>query len=284
MSSFASFNWALDAQTLTTLRLDAIERAMNAHDYDLAVIEAEELLDIDRGNVEALYLLGQAMLETGDYVGAREVIEKVLSEDGPDATSLLALAVASFETCDLSNTVAAADAALEMSPTLAEAHFFRALALQRLGQMMEADQSFIAANQLDPMNYGLPVALDPSEWHQLVSQALGQVSPFVREFWRDVKVEFHPFPAVDELRAANPPITPSVSGLYIGIRPDTPDSPTRPEALRLYTGNLARCGNQLRMVEQIAHTLHFEACDWLDVDEPITAAGTDAAFAKVISS
>jgi len=266
MSSFASLNWNLNADTLISLWLDAIERALDAQDFDTAIVEAEELLDTHPNHPEALSLLVQATMEIGEFEAAHDIIEQVISLSGPDTTNLMMLTVCSFETCDFAGGLAASEAALAINPHLPEAHFFRGLSLEPLGRNEEANRAFSKAHEIDPDRFSAPLAISKSQWSEWVDQALAAVSPFVRDFWALVPLELHEIPSVDELRTSSPPITPSVSGLYIGTPPREPGSADRPSALRLYTRNLARCGTPQGIIHRIAQTLYLEACDWLHLE------------------
>ncbi len=238
-------------------------RLLDQSDYGAAIIEAEDFLDFQPFDAEGMWLLAEALCEAGEFETAVELLEEYIDRHGAADPCLRALAVARFETCDFDGAVNAADAAIALPEGGAEPHFFRALALERLGRHPEAKNSFIRANEIDPIDFPCPLRLSDGEWEDAIGAAFYRVRPSVRAFWRGVPIELEPFPEPEELRAVEPPITPSISGMYAGRRPDPPDPLSRPPALRLFTGNLARCGDRDAVVSQIARTLEQEALDWL---------------------
>lgn len=274
--------WRIDDATRVQLRLDRVKKALDQGDWGGAVLEAEELLDEAPKHAEGLFLLGEALLELGDAQGAVDAYEQHLetaqAAGGGDAAmragALAGLAVARFECADLAGSVEAGREAVRMAPDLAETHFYLGLALERLpGRKSEAMSEFVAANQLDAEAYPFPARLDAKQWQALFAEALNMVSDDLRAFWGNIPVVFSEWPPLDELRAVDPPITPTVSGLYSGIPPEEEDPWTvKPTGLRLFTGNLARSGDRDGIIEEIARTLMHEAMDWVgetedDVDE-----------------
>ncbi|MFT4621984.1 MAG: tetratricopeptide (TPR) repeat protein [Myxococcota bacterium] len=263
--------WLLDDDTRRALRLDRIERKLKLGAFEDAVVEAEEMLDDTPDDADGLILLGDASLETGDIEVATAAFEHALRVNGGrSARGLQGLAIARFELCDLVGCVEAAREALRLDPSGADAHFFLGLALDRLGHTAEAATSFAAALHLSPEAYPFPLDLSEDDWQRSVASAMHALDPEIRRFWSEVPILLETEPPVAELRAANPPISPRVSGLYIGSPPEDDDPwASRPEALRLFTRALARNATLDDVVSQIVDTLHAEALTWLGtVAEP----------------
>lgn len=259
--------WVIDPEVRDALRLDKAQVAYDHGELHLAVIEAEELLEDSPDHGEALLLVAEATLELGDAQGAAIVFEHALEHLAATGEILSGLALARYESCDLHGAITAAREAIRLSPDLAEAHYTLALALERIPKRTtEAAAALAAAHRLDPSSYPLPLELPAGEWKRLHAEALRRVPEPVRALWEGVRVNWLALPDLGELREAQPPITPSTRGLYLGEPPLPQDAPGRPEALRLFTRNLARLGDPDAIVEAIAHVLEDEAADWLDPD------------------
>lgn len=267
--------WHIDPATRVALRLDRVKKALDAGDFGSAVLEAEELLDEEPDHAEALFLLAEALLEVGDAQSAADTYVQHLAAAGADgdramrAGALAGLSVARFECIDLPGAVEAARDSLRIAPDLAETHYYLGLALERMpGGKSEALSSFVAANRLDPEAYPLPIRLDPKDWKRAIEEANRTLPGSLRKFWTGVPIELIELPDLDELRASDPPITPTVSGLYDGDPPEEGDPWTiKPRAIRLYVGNLARLADRAEIVDEIGRTLQGEALDWLGLGE-----------------
>jgi tetratricopeptide (TPR) repeat protein len=264
--------WSIDPETRAALRLDRVRRALDQGDFGGAVIEVEELLDEDPEHSEALVLLGEALLELGDAEGAVDAYEHHLQVAAADSASspwmipaLAGLAIARFESCDLQGAVEAARESARLAPDLAESHFYLGLALERLpGRMAEALSAFVAAQQLDPEAYPFPMQLSRKQWDDLIERARRLLPKVLQDFWKGVPFRVEDLPPIDDLRRSDPPITPTVSALYEGEPPEDGDPwQRRPEALRLFTGNLARLGSEDAVVEDLVRSMQEEALDWL---------------------
>ena len=261
-------DWNHDPETRITMRLERVRRAMADADYVSAMIEAEELLDESPNHAEGLFLLAESMLELGDAEGAAEVYAHHLQLVGSDIPSLIGLSIARFSTCDIPGAVQAAREAVRLAPDNAEAHYHLGLALERQpNRRSEAVSALAAANQLDPEHYYYPLDLSDSMWHTALELALSRLHPAIQRFWADVEVVLEDLPSLAELRRVDPPITPIVPGLYEGAPPVGVDPWTvRPDALRLFRGNLARAATFDDVVDALVRTLDHEALDWLGLE------------------
>jgi tetratricopeptide (TPR) repeat protein len=271
--------WTIDPSTRTQLRLDRVRVMLDEGDYAGAIIEVEELLDEDPEHAEGLFLLAEALLELGEAQSAAETYEGYLATVGDGAADDLALAqkaaalcglaVARFECCEPIGAAEAARASIRIAPELAEAHFYLSLALERVdGRKAEAASELMAAHQLDAEAYPLPLALSADGWSAAIREAMSHLPRSLIEFWRGVPIEVLDLPALEELRRSDPPVTPTVSGLYVGTPPEGGDVDPwteRPKGLRLYKANLARLGTRAAVVEEITDVLHTEAADWIGV-------------------
>ncbi len=278
--------WHLDAETRVALRLDSVRKALDSGDFGTAIIECEELLDEEPEHPEALFLLAEALLELNDAEGACEVYGQFIEIAKSDpsvadparlAAATAGLAIARFETCDLAGAIEAAREAIKRAPDLAEAHFYLGLAYEKSpAKNTQERQSlnaasvseFLAAHQLDPEAFPLPLAITPDRWSMLLTEAVRQLPRDLRTFWDGIPMPFEKCPSIEELRKSDPPTTPTVSGWMEGeLEEDEDPHHKHPTSLRWFTDNLARLGDEDRIVTEMTNTLIREACFWLG-EEP----------------
>lgn len=262
--------WRIDPETRAALRLDRVRKALDQGDFNGAVLEAEELLDEEPDHVEGLFLLAEALLEVGDPENAARTYERHLElVADPDAdehaTAWAGLAVARFDCVDLLGAVEAAREAIRRRADLAEAHYYLGLALERLpGRRGEAVGELVAAHHLNPSAYPVPARVTASQWPALLEVAIGQLPGQLQAFWHGVPAQWDELPPLDELKENDPPISPTVSGLYTGTPPERADPwDEKPTAIRFFVGNLVRLGNTDAIVSEMARVLEHEALDWL---------------------
>jgi len=279
MDDEVQIGWRIDPEVRAAMRLDRARTALDRGEFDIAIMELEELLDEDPDHAEALGLLGDAQIEVGDFEVAAQALEHYLEvAPGPDARALSGLAAARLNLCEVAGALSAAREAVRLAPDLAEAHYHLGLALELVADQEEgrgqadAVTAFAAAHQLDPLAYPFPLSVASGEWQDLVQRALTLLPQTLQVFWTDLPILLLDHPDIDELRETDPPITPTVTGLFQGTPPEDEDPwQVRPTALRLYLRNLLRSPSRDLLVEAIAHTMEHEARDWLGVptDEPL---------------
>lgn len=267
--------WSIDPQVREGLRLEHIRKALERNDFEAAAVEAEELLDEQPDHAEALFLLGECLLEVGDSRGATlaygryiEVSGEPPVDPGLRASALSGLAVARFEIADLTGSIEAARGALALQTDLPETHYYLGLALERSGRATDGAGALLAAHRLDPEAYPLPPAVAAFAWEGLVREALGKLPVSLQRFWAGVDIQVVDLPDLAELQAADPPISPLVPALFEGEPPGDADPwLNRPERLRVFARNIARFSQRSMMVEELTGALLDEALAWLDLDE-----------------
>ncbi len=258
--------WTLDPDTRAAMRLDRVREAMRQQQWETAIVEVEEFLDESPQHPDALFLLGESLLELGDAALACEVYsDQVELTGGKQPASLLGLAIARFETCDLPGSAQAAREVIRQDPGNAEAHFTLGLALERQkGRSVEAASALSAAARLDPEGFPFPLTISAEGWSSVIGSALASLHPTLRGFWSGVPIRLLDLPDLAELRRHEPVLPPTVMALFIGTPPDEGQaSASRPDALRLFTRNLTRVHSEDQLVEQVAVALEQEALEWL---------------------
>lgn len=260
--------WTLDPEVRDALRLERAHAAFQRGDLLTAVVEAEELLSDSPEHVDALALLADVTLDLGDSTGAMAIYEHLLEHVSATPELLTALSIARFESCEISGAISAAREAVRLDPSSSDAHYVLGMCLERsAGRSSEAIASLLAAHQLDAERFPMPAVIADDEWESLYVSALTQLPPALVSFWSGVPVRVETLPPLALLRENQPPLPPTVRGLFVGTPPDEPDASARPEALRLFSANLVRLGTRDAIIEALIEVLEGEAMDWLGVDD-----------------
>ncbi|MCK6525240.1 tetratricopeptide repeat protein [Myxococcota bacterium] len=255
-----------DAATVSAMRLAEARAALEDGDPQTAIVEAEELLDVDPDNLDALFLVGDASLELGDALGARAAYERYLELCPDDPGALSGLAVACFDLTDLDGCLKAARQAVTLEPQLAEAWHQLGLVYELRGDTKEARQHLRRATELEPESFPSAAPIPQAAWSQALNRALQSLPRRLRAWYAQVPMELLPLPDLDELRRSSPPISPSVLALASGAPPDDAaaawESP--PKALRFFQANLEREATFSEdLVATIRGALVREAAEWL---------------------
>ncbi len=260
--------WRLDPDLGQGLRLRRVRKALEEGELESAVHEAEELLDEAPDHAEALYLLGEALLELGDYELALETFRQRVALDGGDVGSLLGLGIAAFQVCDLQRSIETTREVIRREPDLAEAHYYLGLALERVpGQSRASLDELMAAYQLSPKRFPLPRDLSHADWQELVAGAVARLPEKLHDFYSDLPFTIEDLPELDELRTHDPPLPPTIAALHTGEPPEDRDPwGHRPHSIRLFARNLARAPTPEELVEQLRQALLDEAAHWLGME------------------
>ena len=262
----------IDDATREDLRLSRIRRALDQGAWELAAVEAEELLEESPRHPEGLFLLGEALLEVGDFDLALLCYQQRVALDGGDMPSWLGLAISAFQNCDFQLAIATARKVIQEEPGNAEAHYYLGLALERIpGHAVESISALTAAMQLDPLRYPLPMQLDRDGWRQVIYSALDLLHPRLQHFYSGMDFRLEDLPNLTELQRTHPPLPPTIGAMYVGEPPEEPNT-GRPSAMRLFLRNLGRSLSEEQLVEQLGTALQEEALHWLalspeDLDE-----------------
>lgn len=261
--------WTVAPELLRDLRLKTAQTALAEGDADRALVEAEELLETHPDHVPALQVVASAALQMGDAMLAAEAYGSVVAHRPEDANSHTGIAIARFGLADLSGALDAARVATALRPDLPDGWYYVGLAHERLGEAARAARAFARAQALAPDAYALPTVPPPAVWADAHRGALTMLPDDLRDFYAEVPVSWERFPALDELLAVDPPLSPFTDALYSGTPPVEEDPwAVRPTAIRLFQGNLGRpAADPRELAGRIARALVQEALDWLGIQE-----------------
>jgi predicted Zn-dependent protease with MMP-like domain len=221
---------------------------------ELAWIEGAGLNQLGRPQ-EALPRLAEAAQELPDSVD-------VLLEQG----------IALYELCRLDDARKVLLRAERCDPDEPWTQHHLGLLAELRGEKDEARRRFARARRLAPDEFPKPIALTPEAFDRAVEDALARLPEQVRRYLSNVAISVEDLPSPDDLLAADPPLSPSILGLFRGPpygRNDAVDPWTHlPSSIALFQRNLERFArSRADLIEQIGITLVHEVGHFLGLDE-----------------
>lgn len=261
--------WVFDPETLHQLRLQKAQQALAGQEPHRALVEAEELLEDDPHNLEALTIVGRAALEMGDAFLAVQAFEHLVGADPDVLEPRIGLAAARFQAVDLEGSLEVARALTQAVPGRPEGWYYAALCLERLGEREEARVAFERAHACSPEAYPLPARIGARTWTQVLREALAQLPGPFRAFYSAVPFKWEDLPEVSRLKALDPPLPPFLAVLLEGSPPIEGDPwVQRPRAAWLYRTNLAwPPAPPAELSWRLQRALLVEAMQWLGLED-----------------
>jgi tetratricopeptide (TPR) repeat protein len=118
--------------------------------YDKALLEFQNIIDVDANNAEATYFLGLTYFKLEDHEKAIPLFKKALELDPEFKESYLSLGISYYKNKSYDLALNALSKALEANPKDASSHFFKGLTLHSLEKYQDSLFSFNQAKTLDP--------------------------------------------------------------------------------------------------------------------------------------
>jgi tetratricopeptide (TPR) repeat protein len=203
-------------------------------------------------------LEGQALNDLGRSREALSRLDAALAAVPDDGHARYERAVALFDLCRFSDAKRAFEEVIDKTPHDAWAHHHLGLVLERLGDQTGADRELARARAEAPADFKPPIELGPAEFLRLVKEEAAKLSPELRSDLSRVKLETADLPATDDLTAEEPPLAPTILGLYRGA-PLGEGPETEPRTIVIYRKNLARAvSSKDELVTQVRTTLLHE--------------------------
>lgn len=182
-------------------------------------------------------LEGQALNDLGHSREALARLEASLSA-ADDVQTRYERAVALFDLCRFEDARRGFAEVVSRVPDDAWAHHHQGLVLEFLGRTAEAELSFARARREAPKEFREPLPVSSEEFRQIVDRELRALPAEQRADLWAVRVETADLPDVTDLTAEEPPLSPTILGLFRGTPlPDSsgrqsapPGAPAKPEA------------------------------------------------------
>jgi predicted Zn-dependent protease with MMP-like domain len=226
----------------------------------------------DRLVADLRWLEGAALLDLEEAPAALAALEEALRLAPDHLDAALDRAEALFELCRFDEAQAAARSVVELAPDEARGQHLLGLLAERRGDAREAQGRLARARQLDPEGFPRPVTLSRREFDAAVGRALEAIPEAVRRYLANVPVTVEDLPADHDLVESDPPLPPTILGLFRGApygqKLSADPWSHLPSSIVLYQRNLERAAtSRAGLEEEIATTLVHEVGHFLGLDE-----------------
>ena len=253
---------------------DLLEEAWGAledGDYETAIELGEQLLVRRPEEAEARHVVGAALLELGDAVGALPHLERASAARSDDPEVLADLGGARFETLRFREARDALAKALALDANVARAHHWLALLEERAGNDRAARNHSGKAARLAPDAYPPPFRVTEAVFQSLVEEAIAELPEDFRASLENLDIVVEAIPDDETLRG-DPPLSPAILGLHVGTpadeRPPSGSGGHLPNVIFLFQRNIERASRDHdHLVEEIRVTLLHEIGHYLGLDE-----------------
>jgi predicted Zn-dependent protease with MMP-like domain/Flp pilus assembly protein TadD len=263
---------ALEPEHLDSLlgaaHLYGVSLPSNRDNDELAFVYAERGRQLAReagdGELASQFALLGAMAanDLGEAQVALERSEEAAEERGADADVAYERAVALFELCRFKEAREAFTRLLADDEHGAHAHQHLALLLEREGKQAEAETHFRKARELSPDDFPPAQLLSEKDFRRELDRAVAALPADMRKDLGGIPVTVEDIPKSEDLLEGDPPLSPTILGLFrgppIGEACSTEDGPVC-RSVVVYRKNLARAvTSREELVEQIRVTLLHE--------------------------
>jgi tetratricopeptide (TPR) repeat protein len=209
-----------------------------------------------------LVLAGMAENDLGRSREALDHVDRALAVDPRDADALYERGVALFELCRFASARRAFERVLRHTPRDAWSLHHLGLIAERAGEDRRARELLGRAARLAPREFRPPVEMPLRAFQAELSRAMAELPASEREALAGVPVEVEEIPALADLTAVDPPLSPSILGLFRGPSLSEPcgaaEGP-RCRSIVLYRRNLLRFArDREQLAEQVRVTLLHE--------------------------
>ncbi|MBU8899494.1 metallopeptidase family protein [Corallococcus sp. M34] len=273
-----------DAESLLgAARLYAVQMESTRERDELGVLYAERGLSQPSTPPELIPELALvAAMAFNDLGQADEALARaaiVLAREPGNHEAQYERALALFELCRFAEARKAFGALLDDPERAAHVHQHLGLLLEREGKWKLAQGHFDKARELSPEDFPEPPLPSQEDFRAAVAQAVAGLSSDMRRDLKGVPVDTEELPSDADLLANQPPLSPTILGLFRGPSLSEPcdgkETPCR--SVVLYRRNLARAvrtSDELR--EQIRVTLLHEVGHLRgEDDEELAARGLE---------
>ncbi len=253
--------------------LDAAEEALDAGNPSDAVRLCDQVLKIDANHPGAWFVRGDALRALGALAEAADAFRTAALARPDHASSWASYGLASFEMLDIKEARRACSRAIREDPRNPEGWWVRALLLEWDGDQPGARRALAHARWLDPLGYPLPPELSDDEVEEIVSEALSELHPAIRDYMANVAILLEEMPRPDSLANYDPPASPlDLLGSFSGhsLMERSTDNPWSmlPPTIVIYRRNLERQAiNRDELIHQLRITLFHEIGHFLGLSE-----------------
>lgn len=217
----------------------------------------------DRGLAADFALLSaMAFNDLGEPKTALARAQASLAVHPKDTDAQYERAMALFELDRFAEAKAAFTALLPDAEHRAHASYHLGLLLEREGKWKEAQAALALARKLSPDDFPPPVPMTAEDFKAAVAQAVAALPADMRADLKTVPVTAEELPREDDLTGGDPPLSPTILGLFRGpslTERCLPEDGTPCRSIAVYRLNLERAvTSRAELLEQIRVTLLHE--------------------------
>jgi predicted Zn-dependent protease with MMP-like domain len=209
-----------------------------------------------------LLLAGMAENDLGRSREALAHVDRALAADPRDTDALYERGVALFELCRFASARRAFERVLRHAPRDAWSIHHLGLLAERAGDDRRARDLLARAARLAPREIRAPVEMAPAAFEAEVRRAVAELPAEERAALSGVPIDVEEIPALADLTAVEPPLSPSILGLFRGPSLGEPCGAAEGPGCRsivLYRRNLQRFARDRgELAEQVRVTLLHE--------------------------
>jgi predicted Zn-dependent protease with MMP-like domain len=225
----------------------------------------------DDARYHAALLRGDVLLDLGDAAGALSSYDSVAEPDLTDPELDLCRGIALFELVRFAEAENALRSALRGNGRLAEAHHTLGLIAEITGSGRDTEH-FRQARRLDSQRFPAVPQLSRRDFEAVVEEAMATLPETIRTATRSVPVLIAEVPQVADLAQTDPPLSPRILGLFVGVPPaqvSMLDAPPEQQAtILLFKRSLERyCTDRAMLIQEIRLTVLHEVGHALGLDE-----------------
>lgn len=222
--------------------------------------------------LEFLVLQASAHNALGESRAALALAAEARALNPVDVGARLEHASALFELCRFDEARSGFEALTRDAPEEPWAHHALGLLAERRRDEDAARGHFARARELDPEAFPEPIELGEEAFDAALEAAMERLPDAAREALENTPVAVEDFPATEDLVANEPPLSPTILGLFRGVALPHREllSPTDhlPATVLLYQKNLERFArSREELIEEIEITLLHEVGHLLGLDE-----------------
>ncbi|HEY6004466.1 MAG TPA: metallopeptidase family protein, partial [Anaeromyxobacter sp.] len=217
----------------------------------------------DRYLVARLELVaGMAENDLGRSHLALPHLDRAVQSLPDDADAVYERGVALYELCRFDDAQRVFEKAIALAPEDPWVLHQLGLLAERRGDLERAERLLARARKLAPEEFSAEIALEPDAFREEVLRAVSTLSDEERRSLQSVPVEIQDLPDAADLLAVEPPLSPSILGLFRGPSENEPctaaDGP-RCRAIVIYRKNLLRFAHDTKeLSQQVKVTLLHE--------------------------
>ena len=253
------------AADLYVRRLDGAHDALEAG-VELALRGLRALTRVPRQDPDLRWRLelgaATGLNDLGRAAEALPHAERAVALAPDDAAASNERGFALFELCRFDEARRAFEQTLRLAPQDPWALHHLGLLAERRGDAAEAERLLARARALSPADFPPEVEIAPEAFRAEVDRAVAALPPDDRRALRGVPVEVADLPDLADLTEGDPPLSPTILGLFRGPpegEPCQPEDGTPCRSIVLYRKNLGRFAkDRAELTRQIGITLTHE--------------------------